>query len=860
MTKVRTLSTALDERVASPVRGTVVCAVVAILFTVCMGARGMESISLPPFWQVKLDPGDSGVREQWFSRDAGDGESEGWQEISTHKWAGWDKQGMPEHVGFAWYRTREELPESSGKGFVYLYFSAVDEEAWVWVNGEDAGEHTSSSQGLKPGDMWQKPFFLDITRLVRPGQTNQFSVRVGNSRAMGGIWQPVHLFTSDTPLTLEKMKERADVLNQDILGAAEGIVRYEVWAGYPYDPVFPDTVLEGGASEEPAADADVLPGSFGRNRAGTIRVEGACGERVPIAIHVRNLSEVPLPCRIDFQNVRHQERPGFVLTGDRVDVHVVDFVTTRTSALVPDPLPRAAGGSRTHVPPGQTGSFFISIDTRALPAGLWSGHVRLTPLRSGPALDIPFELNVAAAVLPERAPIWVTLWSYVPRWISARYGGRGGDERYVELMQQTGVNTVLTRSYGMPWPERDDQREVVGIKTLDFTQMLVRRKFDGDKDFLVIGVLPESQKGEWGREFLDEKWSRNFIKYVRFLSAHVRENLGIPYSRWALYLEDEQVAEHFVSLAKLTREADPKIRIWANPQGMEDLEVLRKAEPYIDIFVPARRVIGRYPESDRLMHENGKDWWMYGNAGNQPPDKTAVPRNDPHAAHRNLRMDGWMAWKHDLKGMGYWIYVGKWGGRYCGLPKNKVGDCSMVYFGHGGPITTRRLEAYREGVEDHKLLWIIDQAAGADGQDPDLARTARAHIGTAVEEVLAAPRTGEKLQRWRHTLLEDAGKLCAAAPLDVKVVETTTTQRSATLTLAASKPVRAWVWHRGEGNRPTIENRNWRLVGSSLEADTSLSLNVGDLVPGQRSEFTLVVAGPEGQQRLLVQEARTQDW
>ena len=75
-----------------------------------------------------------------------------------------------------------------------------------------------------------------------------------------------------------------------------------------------------------------------------------------------------------------------------------------------------------------------------------------------------------------------------------------------------------------------------------------------------------------------------------------------------------------------------------------------------------------------------------------------------------------------------------------------------------------------------------------------------------------------------------------------------------------SKPVRAWVWHRGEGVRPTIEERNWRLVGSSLEANTSLSLTIGDLVPGQRSELTLVVAGPEGQQRLLVQEATTQDW
>jgi hypothetical protein len=649
----------------------------------------------------------------------------------------------------------------------------------------------------------------------------------------------------------------------------DDVVCYEVWTGYPYDPVFPDTVLETGTSEatatNPASGDGASPGSFGRNRTGPIRVEGACGERVPLAVHVRNLSQVPLPCRLDFQNVRHRQRPGFVLSGDRVDVHVVDFVSTRTGVLVPDPLPRAAGGNSIHVPAEQTGSFFISIDTQALPAGLWSGHVRLTPLRSGPALEIPFELDVTAAVLPERMPIWTAMWTYPPDqrhkpgMISGRIG-RVGARRYVDLMQRTGVNAVLTRSYGMPWPVRDVQGNVVGINTLDFDQMLQRREFDPERDFLVIGVFPEHLKDEWGQDFLGEQWSRSFVTYLRMLSAHVREDLGVPYSRWAVYLEDEGSAgENFISLGKLTREADPKIRIWANPQGLGELEAAKKAEPYIDIFVPPSWNIGRWPESEDLMREKGKEWWMYTNAGWQPPENTAVPRNDPHAAHQKLRMDGWLAWKLGLKGVGYWIYVGKWGGRYSGLPENERGDCALVYLGHDGPITTRRLEAYREGLEDYKLLWIIDQAAGAPGQDPALARDARDRVGTAVEEVLAE-RTGEKLQRWRHTLLEDAGTLCAAAPLDVKVVETTTTRRSATLKLAASKPVRAWVWHRGEGVRPPIEKRDWRLVGSSLEANTSLSLKIGDLVPGQRSEFTLVVAGPEGQQRILVQEATTHDW
>ena len=351
--------------------------------------------------------------------------------------------------------------------------------------------------------------------------------------------------------------------------------------------------------QEATDSADEAPstGSTARNLTGPIRVEGACGERVPLAVHVRNLGDALLPLRLDFHNVRHRKRPGFALSGERVDVHRVDYVRTRTGALVPDPLPRAAGGNSLRVPAEQTRSFFISIDTRALPAGRWSGQLLLTPLRSGPVLEIPFELDVTAAVLPERMPIWVTMWTYPPGMISGRIG-RVGHRRYVELMRRAGVNTVLTRSYGMPWPVRDAQGDVVGINTLDFTQMLERREFDRERDFIVIGVFPGSLKDQWGPDFLAAQWNRNFITYLRMLAAHVREDLGVPYSRWALYLEDEAVGDNFISLGKLTRAADPKIRIWANPQAVGELEAARKAEPYIDIFVPPSWGIGRHPESE----------------------------------------------------------------------------------------------------------------------------------------------------------------------------------------------------------------------------------------------------------------------
>lgn len=256
---------------------------------------------------------------------------------------------------------------------------------------------------------------------------------------------------------------------------------------------------------------------------------------------------------------------------------------------------------------------------------------------------------------------------------------------------------------------------------------------------------------------------------------------------------------------------------------------------------------------------------MYAHSGWQPPDRMAVPRSDPHAPHRRLRMDGWMAWRLGLKGIGYWIYAGKWWGRYSGFDDRERANTAFVYLGPDGPVTSRRLEAYREGIEDHKLLWVLDRAAAMAGQDPALVRTARSHVTTALTELLPTPlheRTGEALLRWRKVLLDDAARLCAALPLDVKVAHIATTPDGALLQLAASKPVRVWTWVRPGGVRPSDEGRFWTFVGRAHARGprSSPTITVEGLVPGQPCAVTFVIAGPEGQQRVLAAEFETEDW
>ena len=73
-----------------------------------------------------------------------------------------------------------------------LLFAAVDEQAWVYVNGKLVREHSEKSEGKSVNDLWEEPFTADVPpECLNYGQANVLAVRVSNSTANGGIWRPV---------------------------------------------------------------------------------------------------------------------------------------------------------------------------------------------------------------------------------------------------------------------------------------------------------------------------------------------------------------------------------------------------------------------------------------------------------------------------------------------------------------------------------------------------------------------------------------------------------------------------------------------------------------------------------------------
>jgi hypothetical protein len=142
-----------------------------------------QTIPLPlEGWKFQLDPGQIGHEQDWFGTDFSDAN---WQDIKIGEV--WETQIGKDYDGVAWYRHSFTLPEKPVQVGTDIVFEGVDESAWVWINGQYAGEHDIGPDG------WDKRFAMDVSDYVKWGAENQITVRVLDRKFAGGIWKPVYL-------------------------------------------------------------------------------------------------------------------------------------------------------------------------------------------------------------------------------------------------------------------------------------------------------------------------------------------------------------------------------------------------------------------------------------------------------------------------------------------------------------------------------------------------------------------------------------------------------------------------------------------------------------------------------------------
>jgi len=139
-------------------------------------------------WRFCRDDANCGEKKGWYRRNFDDS---GWRLISIGKF--WEEQGET-FDGIGWYRLKFVAPktgEITGPNGtvnkIFLVFGAVDESAWVWLNGRYVGSHDVGPIG------WTMPFKIDVTETLKPGAENLLVVKALDTSGAGGIWKSIKL-------------------------------------------------------------------------------------------------------------------------------------------------------------------------------------------------------------------------------------------------------------------------------------------------------------------------------------------------------------------------------------------------------------------------------------------------------------------------------------------------------------------------------------------------------------------------------------------------------------------------------------------------------------------------------------------
>jgi hypothetical protein len=142
----------------------------------------------PAQWLFRTDPQQVGDKEGWMQPAL---DESAWRDIPVP--AAWEKTAVGDYDGVAWYRVHFTIPATANPQRLLLHFGAVDEEAWVYLNGQFQGENTEKSTGQTVHQIWDKPFALPL-KGARAGEGNVLAVKVRDSVGAGGIFHPVRLY------------------------------------------------------------------------------------------------------------------------------------------------------------------------------------------------------------------------------------------------------------------------------------------------------------------------------------------------------------------------------------------------------------------------------------------------------------------------------------------------------------------------------------------------------------------------------------------------------------------------------------------------------------------------------------------
>ena len=468
----------------------------------------------------------------------------------------------------------------------------------------------------------------------------------------------------------------------------------------------------------------VAPGS-----AATVQLQAARSEYESGVLMVTNEGERTIHARVGLEAIEGSRD----LPPEHVILREAVHIRTRNGRYVPDALPQLTPARIVTLPAGETRQLWLEVRTHGLRAGDYECRIRLLPVDGAPAATALLRLHVWDFVLPQRMPIAVFNWDYKIRGLSGSLRSKTLAEMIahgINVFQISGSPKVVCDGQGnlVQQPDFSAWDDLIELEKPHGTFLFETWQFRGRPFMSTSGKTIEYLSQEWIRAF--EAWLKAFVAYTK--------QRGLTYQAWAFYPFDEYIGPKFVGLAKEIRRIDPKILIFTD--RVDKPELVRAAAPYADIWCPYDGHCGasEFKESFEIIRSTGKPTWFYFCGRSQ---KGWSPTS-------RYRLMGWKAWHRKLQGCTYWNIFGRVDSEWDDFD-GRYPDPGTVYWGRNGLITSRRWEAFREGLEDYCYLYLLDAALKGRNDAKALAL-----LRSAPPDVLGNPEDAAKLHRWRRQIAE----------------------------------------------------------------------------------------------------------
>ncbi len=342
--------------------------------------------------------------------------------------------------------------------------------------------------------------------------------------------------------------------------------------------------------------------------------------------------------------------------------------------------------------PGESKQIWLSAFAQNAPAGRFPGRIEFTkPGQAQPVAAVPIELEVWPVSIPKGPRLYVNAWSYL-----TSNAIRHIPEYAVADLFAHHVNVFVLDETQVPWPHFDPAPTRWKVDYASF-DTFVRLHRGAKKMLFYLEFNSEKRRTFGGRHaFMSEPWKALFRDWLEDWIRHATA-LGLTREEFAFYPVDEPKnaaeAEYLLATARLIKEVDPRLQVYTTVGALGFIDLVRAAQ-VIDTFQIADSELGGTKAA--VLKQFNRMIWSYSGSSKDM---------DPLRAYR---AQAWRAFQHGATGIGFWAYadVGKSGTAWDDLDGTRP-DPAVIYEAATGLASSKRWEAWREGVEDYELL---DQA------------------------------------------------------------------------------------------------------------------------------------------------------